>query len=390
MKYLKVSILWLIPGFGLEVLNAAPVPATEAVVAAAPEKLKWDPVAGALSYDVFFGTSRTQVAGAQKPPGVNSSTWLGSTAINEIGAPQVYGPGGVWFWRVDAVTAGTTIKGTVNHYSGQLALAGNLRGPNSYYWLDTQTAAIDGDAAMVGYPDWVSASSTPRPGQVAVFRRVAGQQQWAASQTLNKPSGSAADARFGTAILIRGRTAWISAPGDESVFRYQLDQVSGQWSYSGVRLQPPETLSHGKFGTALAAGNGWLAVGVPETGSVFDDLRGKVDIFDPATGAWQARLNAPPNSATERVFGGLMSGDGDTLTVRQGAQETQNVRVEIFTRAANGTWAATASISPPNTSSNLIFAQSLSLSGTVLLIGTPTRSSATAGRTYVFECLGSA
>ena len=386
VAYGIISILWLISGFGLDVLKAAPVPAAEAVVAAAQEKLKWDPGAGAITYDVFFGTSRTQVASAQKPPGVNSSTWLGSTANTEIGAPQVYSPGGVWFWRVDAVTAATTIKGTVNYFSGQLALAGNLRGPNSYYGVDTQAAAIDGDAAMVGYPDWVSASSTPRPGQVAVFRRVAGQQQWAASQTLNKPSGSAADARFGTEILIRGRTAWISAPGDESVYKYQQDQVSGQWSYSGVRLQPPATLGGGKFGTSLAEGNGWLAVGVPETGNPSDDLRGKVDIFDPATGAWQVRLNAPPHSArTDRSFGGLMSGDGDTLAVLQSAFETQNVRVEIFTRAANGTWSVTAAISSPNTSSNLNFGHSLSLSGTVLLIGTPTRSSETAGRIYVFE-----
>ena len=380
--------MWGVAGVG-----AAPQPGDGAVVAASPAKLQWDAVAGAVSYEAYFGTDREAVGKANKASVGAASAYLGSSSAAECPVPSVYTPGGVWYWRVDVVTAATTVKGAVWYFTGQLALAGHLAGPDSYYVLADQQPALDGESGMVGYPEWVNSSTDNRPGRVVALRRVAGRPDWEVAQTLNKPTGTVANARFGGAVALRGGTAWIAAPGDGSVFKY-VRGATGQWTYSGLRLRPPTALGGTLFGTSLALGEGWVAVGIPAANSPRTDgvagnsdvQKGAVDIFDTATGLWVVRLYASASaSRVSRTLGVRMTGEGATLAVINHCLETPLTRVEIFRRGADGGWGPAVALAPPDLSPWLYFGNTMALSGGVLLVGCPTQRDTVPGRIYAFE-----
>ena len=283
---------------------------------------------------------------------------------------------------MDAVLANETIKGPVWDFSGQLSLVTNLAGPqNGWYDLDDHQVALKGDFAFAGFPQWVSLSADPRPGIVQIFQRSPGAEAWSLAQTLNKPAGTASNARFGSAVAMRDTTCWIGASGDDSgsVFQYKLGP-NGQWVRTNLRLRSAEARSGEEFGAALAQGDSWLAVGVPKASEPGNPEVGAVDIFDSSTGSWQARLFSPsPRSRT--YFGRTLVGDGDTLCVFEEVLK----EIVVFSRSSAGTWTHSASIRSPDPNPMLHFANAIAFSGGVLLVGVPTESDSVPGRIHAFE-----
>lgn len=356
-------------------LGAEPVPHNHAVLAAPATQLQWDPTPTAIRYNVYFGKDRQAVGEAT----TDSPFHLASTTSTFAEIPADLGAGAVRYWRVDALVDGLTVPGTVRDFSGRLELGEVFPGSEGFYQLFDHQLAIDGSHAFAGFPEWVRTQQDARPGQVRVFRHSPSSDTWSLSQVLDKPAGTAANARFGAALAVRDGVGWIGAPSDGpgSVFQYRLDLATGLWSPTSLRLRSQSPIQGELFGATLALGNNWIAVGVLRGAN---GQTGAIDIFDSTSGAWQARLlSRVPNSGT--YFAQKIAGDGDLLAV----MDPGSRKLEIHERRADGSWTSQASLVPNGYHPDQYAATSFALSGDVLLIGVPSRDSSVAGNVYAYE-----
>ncbi|MRX46190.1 T9SS type A sorting domain-containing protein [Pedobacter puniceum] len=82
--------------------------------------LSWTAASGALSHDVYFGTSEQAVFSADR----SSPLYKGNFSVNTYNASNLY-TGDTYYWRIDEVFAGRTEKGRVWYFRpGQLAFPG--------------------------------------------------------------------------------------------------------------------------------------------------------------------------------------------------------------------------------------------------------------------------
>lgn len=153
----------------------SPTPAHGAIDVTSPT-LSWSPGIAATTYNVYLGTSQAAVANATTA----SPEFRGNTANTQL--PTTLGNQTSYFWRVDTVTASSTLKGGVWSFTtgifpksilinfgeggAQTLTGGQLIGPtavNSSNWNDTTGssgnlgALIDSTGATTGADiQWVS------------------------------------------------------------------------------------------------------------------------------------------------------------------------------------------------------------------------------------------
>ena len=201
------------------------------------------------------------------------------------------------------------------------------------------------------------------------------------SVTLQSPSNIKADSGFGRAVAIDGDTIVIGAPffsdngGNNNykgrVFVYNLDSVSGEWSFT-TQLASPGVNNDDFFGQSVDVDDtaGRIVVGEPG-----DNI---VRIFErDAQGNWSHVSDLTPTlrmNHTSGRFGWDVALEGDRVVVGDPTEEDDSNNavggVYAFERASNGNWGQmTIQNLPQDTNARLGY--TVSLDGDYFAVSAP-------------------
>jgi len=252
--------------------------------------------------------------------------------------------------------------------------------PNIYDWFGS-AVAVDGERAIVGAPSGDKTPSEFSTGVAFVFRRDG--DGWVQEAALAAPDAGFGD-KFGAAVAISGDLVAIGAPRSSGPGKaYVFERIAGTWTYQ-------QTLTSGgglldRYGFALALQGTRLAVGAPffatapavQTGAVFVYQRtGSTFNFD-------ATLASTGGNGLDD-FGYSISLAGERMAIgapgyRDAAPNNVGAAF-LFLHGAG--WTQQARILRNDLADQSRFAQSVSLSGTTLLIGAPAVQGT--GKAYVY------
>lgn len=366
-----------------------PQPEDGEVVHAMPATLAWSPKAGASRYEVYFGTDPAAVLAAN---GTGSPLFLGSPATATLPVNLPFRTGGVWWWRVDTVQNGNPIKGPVWKFSGALSYSSLIKGSNvgfSFSTLVPPSLAMEGTTILSGYGSFASVpgSSTPA-GQVLVHTKRRGMEEWEMIQRIDKPAPASAEARFGSAIAMKGDIAWISAPTDGTggrIYEYRKDSTTQLWQATGRTLQSPAPVAGDGFGTSLAFDGTVIAVGLPNTTVTSRPGAGVVEIFDATSLARHVRITEATAESNSR-FGSILAIENGIMAVASPLRTVSGTRagaIDIWTRGSGTSWSRSHTIPCPTPASNRGFGSALALSGDRLFAGTSSQLSE--GKVFSFQ-----
>ncbi|MFO0749946.1 MAG: hypothetical protein U1F43_30400 [Myxococcota bacterium] len=330
-------------------------------------------------------------------------------------------------------------------WSAPLALvAGDGAAEDHLGW----TVDIDGDVAVIAAPGRAR-DGHAEAGVVIVFERgpdASGHDGWHETAVLTAPVARTG-ARFGEALRVRGDlilvgAPWDDGPGRDAGMAYLFERVHGAWSLA-TSFAPAAPMSNAHFGSAVALGDGDLAIGAEGQGAAYlytrhvavwwpvarltpsdtgpkarfgasldlsgDDLlvgaedqvvdglagAGGVWAFARVAGAsepggWQARGRLPTIAGTRSHFGTAIRIDGSQAVIgawgapRDGAPPTGATFVYAHIK---GQWLLQAGLAPPDVRADDRLGLGVALAGTTLVAGawgddTPGRD---AGRVVVFD-----
>jgi uncharacterized repeat protein (TIGR01451 family) len=151
-------------------------------------------------------------------------------------------------------------------------------------------------------------------------------------------------------------------------------------------------LRYGTLGAAVSISGETMVVGAPEEDTEAGRYTGAAYVYVRSSGSWtlQARLGGSQAEEGDR-FGTSVSLDGDTVVI--GSPHASGIaagsgpgKAYVFTRS-NGTWTEQQRVTVPD-ADVLDFGFSVSLSGGVMAVGTPSTGAVGAGAVFVFERAG--
>lgn len=194
------------------------------------------------------------------------------------------------------------------------------------------SVAIDGDRILVG-----AAGRNSGTGAAFLFEP-GDQDDWEQVATLT-PQGLDRGYQYGTAALLDGDEALVSAPGQNGargavhVFRWDEDEEA--WSQAG-QLMPFDGPPRAQLGTFIARVDGEVWVGAPGAG----DFEGRIYRFARDDDAWTTvdKLAADDLEQGDG-FGAAGSVSGDVAAVGLAGDDFGAGTAVIFHRGADGTWA---------------------------------------------------
>ncbi len=194
----------------------------------------------------------------------------------------------------------------------QLLLASN-GAPSDYFG---SAIDISGDYIFVG------ADGHDNPGSVygAVYIFVRNPQTglWAESQILYPASGNAGN-RFGNTITVHGDLLAVGDPDGSTIFTgsvylYQLDPQTGQWTQQQQLIPPIGPSNQGSFGESIAIGQGMILIGRPSDSVGIGSNVGSVYLYkqDPEDGNWvlEQQLLSSTAQANEEFGESVAIGEG--------------------------------------------------------------------------------
>lgn len=240
-------------------------------------------------------------------------------------------------------------------------------------------------------------------GQVATFTETDG--SWAGSREL----AGIQDTGISETILqtLVGNDEWMFTSAGVSgragqVVVWKRDAAASGWKQV-QRLTPPATRAEPAFGSAMAVGNGFLAVSAVDTRFRGEQGRSIVDaprvyLFTLADGAWKGAGSLSPAPALRAIwFGGALAASGDQLAIaspkawqpspKQPVQEGGECAVHIYRRGSDGVWALRQSIAPPADCAWTGFGNRLAMRDDLLVIRA-TDVPTTTARIWAFQDVG--
>ena len=191
------------------------------------------------------------------------------------------------------------------------------------------TMSQDGDWLLVGAP-----AADSGAGRVFISRREAA-GEWGEPRSIRLP-GTLTGARVGSAVLIDGERAYVSAPGAATVFVLALNG-DGTWAVAG-ELHPFDAARGTQFGQAVAAVDGEVWVGAPGA----NGSNGRVYRFLPDdAGGWQSAVRLDADSADGAswpfLFGYAVASAGDRAVVSRPMRDFGEGRAVVLARSG-GAW----------------------------------------------------
>ena len=245
------------------------------------------------------------------------------------------------------------------------------------------SVSVSGDRAVVGAR--LADDNSIESGAVYVFDFSGG--GWLQTAKLISADGAAGDG-FGFSVSLSGDRILGGAPDDDdhgsnSGSAYVFDLSGGAWQQT-AKLTAGPNAQDDEFGTSVSLSGNRAVVGAPWDGDNGVDS-GSAYIFDYSAGVWTrtAKLTAADGTANDG-FGISVSVSGDRVLV---GNLTDSVYVFEL---GNGVWTQTAKLTAADAATGDGFGTSVSLSGARALIGAPydDTGSATTGSAYVFEHSG--
>lgn len=238
--------------------------------------------------------------------------------------------------------------------------------------------AIAGDVAIVGEP-----GVNDGTGAVVMYHRSG--QSWSQTATFNDPRNQTLD-EYGWSVAITSSSAGTyAAVGASSgnanyniVYVYVL--ANGKWSQQAM-LPDPGGSGSDNFGDSVAISANKLIVGSP----CVDNENGRAFVYLRFNQSWTLEASIPnPLSTPKTWFGQSVSISGSNIMI--GAVD----KAYIYTENAKRHWLRTKSFTNPGSAKDN-FGWDVALSGTTAAVGAPggvpntvVASPLSAGSTYVF------
>lgn len=174
-----------------------------------------------------------------------------------------------------------------------------------------QAVAVDGDRLVVGAPG----DSTAGAGSGAVYAYERRGDTWEERAFL-KASEPVAKTAFGSAVALRDDLLVVGAPARldaGAVYVFGMDLAT--WT---EHAQLTADGNADRFGTSVAIGEGFIAVGAPgeATGADANAARGAVFTYSgTAHTEWTGTMMRSPDSTVGSLFGNYLASDGHDLAI---------------------------------------------------------------------------
>jgi hypothetical protein len=240
-------------------------------------------------------------------------------------------------------------------------------------------------------------------GQVATFSEADG--VWVGTREM----AGINDASAGETVLqsVVGNDEWLFTSAEVQgragqVVVWKRDANASGWKQV-QRLMPPAARAEPAFGSAMALGDGFLAVSAVDTRFRGEQGRTIVDaprvyLFVLKDGSWAGAGSLSQDPARKAIwFGGAIAASGDQLAIaspkawqpspKQPIQESGECAVHVYRRGADGVWALRQSIQPPADCAWPGFGNRLGLRGNLLVIRA-TDIPTSAARMFTYEDAG--
>jgi hypothetical protein len=238
------------------------------------------------------------------------------------------------------------------------------------------TVALSSTIAVVGAPDGNS-------GTGAAYVFVSSGTTWSQQAELVAADGASGN-EFGYSVAISGTTVVVGA--DEGNARkgaaYVFVGSGSSWAQQ-AELTAPDGTASDHFGRSVAISGTTVVVGAPfnnsETGAVY--------LFVGSGSSWSLQQELT-GGASGDYFGDAVAISGTTLVVAAPEQNSEAGAAYVFVGSGT-TWSQQAELVAADGASGNEFGYSVAISGTTVVVGAPYRSSDTGGAAYVFVGSGS-
>lgn len=233
------------------------------------------------------------------------------------------------------------------------------------------SVAISGSTAVVGSP-----GVNDRVGAAYVYTMGAGGWPITPTATLHGP-GTATMESFGTSVSVSGNTVVVGAPTYKHVgAAYVYTMGAAGWPSKPTKsLHDPGGHIRDYFGWSVSVSGSALVVGAYGT----DGGRGEAYVYTSGSTGWHtspaARLRCPASATSETFFGLSVAVSGTTIVVGAPTNTTATGTAYLFVKSG-GTWPSTptTTLADPAAASNVDgddFGLSVAVSGTTVVVGAP-------------------
>jgi hypothetical protein len=237
--------------------------------------------------------------------------------------------------------------------------------------------AVIGGGVMAAVPFSLDAAGAATP-------QAAGAIGFLPSTAELTPTAGAADFNAGASVAVSGSVAVVGSPTADVVDIF--DKTYKGWTdVTPNGLTGSDTSPGDGFGASVAIGSNEIAVGAPMNAG-----QGATYIFTKGTKGWsQTGEVIGTDTAAGDTFGQSVSISGSTLVVGAPMNAGQGVTY-VFTKETKG-WTQTGEFIGSDTTSGDVFGHAVSLSGNSILVGAPQHqvgNNAKQGAAYVFTIEG--
>jgi hypothetical protein len=239
------------------------------------------------------------------------------------------------------------------------------------------TVALSGTTAVVGAPHGNS-------GTGAAYVFVGSGSSWSQQAELTAASGGAVGDEFGYSVAISGTTVVVGADeGNSGTGAAYVFVSSGTTWSQQAELTASGGMAGDHFGRSVAISGTTVVVGAPfsslETGAVY--------IFVGSGSSWSPQQELT-GGASGDYFGDAVALSGTTLVVTAPESNSKTGAAYVFV-GSGSSWSPQGELTASDGASGDEFGYSVAISGTTVVVGAPYRSSDTGGAAYVFVGSGS-
>lgn len=296
-----------------------------------------------------------------------------------------------WGNTFDQVLCTTPIRAVlgVGSTSETITLSALLFEDNFDAAASTSSGSL-GDRDGNGTDDYALYAGSP----TALTGPPSGGASWAQSQKFS-PSDTDTSQSAGSAVAASESYLAIGVPnGGRSApsngYVDVWDLTSGTPAYMG-KLTPSDPVGDDDFGAAVDVSGDYIVVGAPNRDDGAKSQVGKVYVFELLSGIWTEVASFLPSGTTASGdnFGSAVAIDGDRIAIGERGDDTTATnagRLTILERTA-GTWALKSTHQAPSPAASETFGYSVDIDGDYIVVGarnTTVSGSAGAGRAYVY------